>query len=288
MVVGDLDNYDGMWWDKNSPAMRDSSPQDLQQLSDWLNQRDGMVATYSPDKFEGVDSKYYLHNNELMRDRTFDTGQGTSMTESMNVMRRPGYRGSDLETRARTVANNPILYGSTSTPMTADRNEFVDNWNEQAARYRAAVGGAMSSAGVGGPLSGSLWDYGQQLMGKHPTVDRGDGGGALKVLCTVYHDLGELSDNLYLADCRNAAKHDPAVRLGYLSWGTPLADWCRKSAVVRAIVKPFVMSWASHMGWLEDCSEGQFNLLGCIMHSIGIPICYIIGKMSGVAAYGLD
>jgi len=98
------------------------------------------------------------------------------------------------------------------------------------------------------------------------------------VICTELHRQGLIDDETYEADERFGKKQDLDVMVGYHSWGIPLAGLMRKSEVVTWIIKPIALAWAENMAYKEGITKKK-NLLGALIHSIGVPVCRAIGRI---------
>jgi len=106
----------------------------------------------------------------------------------------------------------------------------------------------------------------------------GGGGGGGKVLCTVLHDIGVLPDNIYQADSRQSSKIPRVIQDGYWTWGVPVARLMRRRKWAMRFATPFVLAWAYQMAYREGATDRP-NYFGILVESIGIPICYAVGKI---------
>jgi len=103
------------------------------------------------------------------------------------------------------------------------------------------------------------------------------------VICTEMHRQGYINDKTLAADAAFGRKQDLTVIAGYHAWAIPVARWMRKSRIVTQIVRPIALAWAENMAYVEGVRDKP-NIIGAIIHKIGVPICRLIGTLKrGVA-----
>ena len=103
------------------------------------------------------------------------------------------------------------------------------------------------------------------------------------VICTEMHRQGYIDDKTLAADASFGKKQDLTVISGYHAWAIPLAAAMKKSKAVTKIVKPIALAWAENMAYSEGI-RNKPNIIGAIIHKIGVPVCKLIGTLRrGVA-----
>lgn len=105
-------------------------------------------------------------------------------------------------------------------------------------------------------------------------ASQGSGGGG-KVLCTMFHELGYISSEVYRADelhGNRVALLEPELIRGYHFWAKPLVKFSRNKPLMIKILKPFVLNWANSM--YED-REPWFII------KVGKVVSKLIGKIIG-------
>jgi hypothetical protein len=135
-----------------------------------------------------------------------------------------------------------------------------------------------------------------------PDTGGGGGGGGCKIICTVLHDLGLLSDQIYAADEQFGEllrSTDPAAYYGYVKWASVVVDWMegsgpqcmfwirdpeqrsrkqREMAIrwAHRIATP----WAQHMAYKMGAAPEDSRAGRWIMNT-GLAISRAIGKVTG-------
>jgi hypothetical protein len=115
------------------------------------------------------------------------------------------------------------------------------------------------------------------LEGAQAAMDAADADadGSPTVLCTVLHDKGIMSDEIYEKDSQYGKNLPQDTIDGYHIWAIPVAGWMTKSDLLLKVVTLPVMAWARHMA-------GQRNLFGYICEKAGVPVCKIIGRLKNL------
>ena len=135
-----------------------------------------------------------------------------------------------------------------------------------------------------------------------PPSSGGGGGGGCKIICTVLHDLGLLSDEVYAADEKFGEMlrtNNPEAYYGYVKWASVVVDWMegtgpqcmfwirdperrarkqREMAIrwAHRIATPWAQHMAYRMGAVnEDSRAGRW-----IMRT-GLAISGLIGRITG-------
>jgi hypothetical protein len=113
----------------------------------------------------------------------------------------------------------------------------------------------------------------------------GGGGGGGKIICTKLYELGLMSRDIYLADQAFGAdlvKNNPDIYNGYRAWAEIVVDWMDGNA--GEFIKSWAIMWAQDIAtpWAEHMAYkmnalDKNNLTGCIIASVGIPICKLVG-----------
>lgn len=132
------------------------------------------------------------------------------------------------------------------------------------------------------------YDYKSSLPSDEPTDDwsvatagtGGDSGGdSSRVVCTELHRQGIIDSQLYKAERIYGLSLDTTVIKGYHHWAIPLVRKMRKSKLLTKMVyfvaKPMIYAMANKVDKVYSSS-----LIGSVMLSIGIPLCYTIGVLS--------
>lgn len=125
----------------------------------------------------------------------------------------------------------------------------------------------------------------------------GGGGGGGKIICTKLHELGLLSNDIYLADQQFGAKLldlHPDVYNGYRAWAEIVVDWMSgqgpkimpwmsdkefSKSVQRWSIswaQDIATPWAEHMAYKMGANKKD-NITGRMIAVLGIPICKLIG-----------
>jgi hypothetical protein len=125
----------------------------------------------------------------------------------------------------------------------------------------------------------------------------GGGGGVGKIICTKLHELGLLSEEIYLADQAFGAEllqTRPDIYNGYRAWAEIVVDWMDgagpkmmpwmsdetfSTAAKKWSTKwaqEIATPWAEHMAYKMNKAEKD-NLTGKIITLVGIPICKAVG-----------
>ena len=136
---------------------------------------------------------------------------------------------------------------------------------------------AMGGTGFGAGAKGFMGDNGGE---------GGGGGEGGTVICTALHELGRLSDDIYVLDAQfglRVNREDPMLGDGYRLWATPVANYIKGdsigSKVALAIVSPVAKAWAAEMAHVMRPDDYKSNLFGKALMAVGHPICRMIGKV---------
>jgi hypothetical protein len=127
------------------------------------------------------------------------------------------------------------------------------------------------------------------------------GGGGCKIICTVLHDLGLLSHDIYAADERFGEllrASDPAAYYGYVKWASVVVDWMEGSGPqcmfwirdpkIRAQKQRemairwahrIATPWAQHMAYRMSAVDTDSRAGRWIMRT-GLGISRLIGRVT--------
>ena len=139
----------------------------------------------------------------------------------------------------------------------------------------------------GGPnAKGGAFSGGGAISGAANAATGGDGPGGDKVICTALHELGRLSDDIYVLDAQfglRVNREDPMLGDGYRLWATSVANYIKGdsigSKVALAIVSPVAKAWAAEMAHVMRPDDYKSNIFGKALMAVGHPICRMIGKV---------
>lgn len=112
----------------------------------------------------------------------------------------------------------------------------------------------------------------QFRMQQQQMANSGGDGGGMSVICTRYHELGFLPDDIYRADSEfglRMLREQPALVLWYWSWAIPLARrWLHGktlwSRILTAVVWPWCRAWAVEMAYRQGVVK-RGSILGRVM-----------------------
>lgn len=105
-----------------------------------------------------------------------------------------------------------------------------------------------------------------------------------KVLCTVLYEHGDLDLNTYLGDLAYADAYvDEDLRLGYYTWGVPLANYINVHKWARKLFKPLIKGWAQQMAYqMGEHKTGSW--IGWAAQALS-PACRLLGKTVRLLGY---
>lgn len=129
---------------------------------------------------------------------------------------------------------------------------------------------------IAGTSSMEMGFAGLEKSGEKVPVQAPSSGFLGTVICTVMHDEGYMSDEIYAKDIEfgiNIRKNDPLVYVGYRAIADPMVIMMEKSKLFTKLVSYPAMAWARNMA-------GDYNLAGKLITTIGMPLCRLIGMLS--------
>lgn len=150
----------------------------------------------------------------------------------------------------------------------------------------AASGGfggvAPGGTGFGGPGVGTPGSQGGMGLGVAPGAGPGAGGpgGASggTVICTLFHELGIISEEAWKADQKFGEGVSDCTLEGYHFWAKPVVEFLKLHPTAIRVVAPIVKTWSQEMAY-QVTGKGQGNVLGKVIMHVGIPLCSFIGSM---------
>ena len=110
--------------------------------------------------------------------------------------------------------------------------------------------------------------------------DGGADSGDSKVICAELYRQKLIPEEWYKADQRAGQKfwkEDPAVMIGYLSWGIPVAKAMLKSKIITFFAKILARSWAKEM-YAQEGKPELSTFFGRLVCNYGPRICRVIGN----------
>jgi hypothetical protein len=130
----------------------------------------------------------------------------------------------------------------------------------------------------------------------------GGGNGGCKIICTKLHELGLMSEDIYLADQEFGAeliKIRPDIYHGYRAWAEIVVDWMNGSGPkmmpwmtdkqFSVAIKKWSTAWAHDIAtpWAEEMAfkMGKIpnsSLTGRMITAVGVPICKVVGTWQRV------
>jgi hypothetical protein len=149
------------------------------------------------------------------------------------------------------------------------------------------------------PVSeGGGWPEG--LPSPAPTKEQcgpNDGVGGGKIICTKLHELGLMSEEIYLADQAFGAeliRTNPNIYNGYRAWAEIVVDWMNGGGPkmmpwmtdeqFSVAIKKWSITWAQDIAtpWAEEMAfkmgkKETGSLTGRMITAAGIPICKAVG-----------
>lgn len=137
-----------------------------------------------------------------------------------------------------------------------------------------ALGGAAAGAAAGSFVPGIGTAIGALV---------GGGVGAAEnatVICTEMHRQGYISSKVLVLDWIYRAKYiDDDTYNGYMIWAPTIVKGMKRSKIFSYIVSSIAKRWALNAAHEIDSSIPP-SFTGRILHSIGIPLCRTIGRIS--------
>jgi hypothetical protein len=103
--------------------------------------------------------------------------------------------------------------------------------------------------------------------------------GDSRVVCTELHRQGIISDKLYQAERIYGCSLSTIIIKGYHHWAIPLVRRMRKSSLLTKLVYYISKPMLQEMAHRADKSFDS-SLMGSVMLSFGIPLCYIVGSLT--------
>ena len=121
--------------------------------------------------------------------------------------------------------------------------------------------------------------------GEQTVVDSGsyeakDDNSKGKIICDYFYRKGLLSEKLWKADEAYGAellKTEPDVMKGYHAWARHYVREMEKESLLGKVYFAWAKLWVPH--WAKYLA-GEKTIRGKILHSIGKPICNMIGKLN--------
>lgn len=132
-----------------------------------------------------------------------------------------------------------------------------------------------------------------------PSGTDGGGGGDCKIICAKLNELGFFEDDINTADQafgRYLREAHPDIFNGYLAWAQTVVDWMEgngphalfwmskenhdriaKDLTIKYLNK-LARPWAEEMAYMMGVRK-ESNLAGKIIMAVGLPICWVVGKM---------
>jgi hypothetical protein len=146
---------------------------------------------------------------------------------------------------------------------------------------------------------GSGWEGGDQGI---TAAQCGGGSSGCKIICTKLHELGLMSEDIYLADQEFGAeliKIRPDIYHGYRAWAEIVVDWMNGSGPkmmpwmtdkqFSVAIKKWSTAWAHDIAtpWAEEMAfkMGKIpnsSLTGRMITAVGVPICKVVGTWQRV------
>jgi hypothetical protein len=107
-------------------------------------------------------------------------------------------------------------------------------------------------------------------------------GGGWTFICTEMERQGWATPSMLKASKIYAGKLSPATYHGYKVWAKPFAKWLSErpgwSEFVSWFACPY-MRWAQYQNVRNTGDEAIYSFRGAIVAAIGIPFCWLIGKI---------
>ena len=103
-----------------------------------------------------------------------------------------------------------------------------------------------------------------------------------KVICSELYRQGLMPYDIYEADedyGEYLKRERPIDIYGYQAWAIPCVKLMKKSLFLSKVALFIAMPWAKHMAYLMKPEEFKPNFIGSCMVKIGLPACYLIGKL---------
>jgi len=121
--------------------------------------------------------------------------------------------------------------------------------------------------------------------GEQTTVDSGgydakDDNSKGKIICDYFYRKGLLSEKLWKADeayGEELSRTEPDVMKGYHAWARHYVREMEKESLLGKVYFAWAKLWVPH--WAKYLA-GEKTIRGKILHSIGKPICNMIGKLN--------
>ena len=121
---------------------------------------------------------------------------------------------------------------------------------------------------------------GEQTVVDSDNYDAKDDNSKGKIICDYFYRKGLLSEKLWKADeayGEELLKTEPDVMKGYHAWARHYVREMEKESLLGKIYFAWAKLWVPH--WAKYLA-GEKTIRGKILHSIGKPICNMIGKLN--------
>lgn len=106
------------------------------------------------------------------------------------------------------------------------------------------------------------------------------GGGGLTVICTLLHERGHMTEEIYAADCEYGARCvSKDTMAGYLFWAVPFVAQMRKWDWLYNMCRPVAYAWAQHMAFRLGLPGAKRSRFIPLLEIVGVPACAIIGRV---------
>lgn len=150
-------------------------------------------------------------------------------------------------------------------------NQLVENQRKAEMDY---INAAKSNANF---TQASEMNYGAMALGKDVEAPPSNSNGFGTVICSELFRQGLMDAETYAADVEAGKmfrEKMPAVMDGYLFLAAPIVRKMQTSKRFTKAVAFFALPWAKAM-------NGQESVRAGLVFAIGIPLCYITGKLIG-------
>ena len=121
---------------------------------------------------------------------------------------------------------------------------------------------------------------GEQSTVSSDNYDASDDNSKGKIICDYFYRKGLLSEKLWKADeayGEELLKTEPDVMKGYHAWARHYVREMEKESLLGKVYFAWAKLWVPH--WAKYLA-GEKTIRGKILHSIGKPICNMIGKLN--------
>ena len=121
---------------------------------------------------------------------------------------------------------------------------------------------------------------GEQTVVNSGSYDAKDDNSKGKIICDYFYRKGLLSEKLWKADeayGEELSRTEPDVMKGYHAWARHYVREMEKESLLGKVYFAWAKLWVPH--WAKYLA-GEKTIRGKILHSIGKPICNIIGKFN--------